>query len=166
MASRTRPTAPIMPVPVSESRRHVLRGLFCLTVAPALVTTIVSSPAEAASGRIEFRVVRGGFILGFGSGSGSLFFQGGRYRLKIGGVSIGATIGLASADFVGRVRNLRRASDIEGSYRAVGAGLAAAGGGAVARLRNSRGVELEVSGKQIGFKASVDLSGLRIRIAR
>ncbi|WP_409763403.1 hypothetical protein [Aestuariivirga sp.] len=135
-------------------------------MAPAVLTAMNASPAAAASGRIEFRVVRGGFILGFGSGTGSLFFRGDRYNLKIGGVSLGATIGLASADFVGRVRNLRRASDIEGTYRAVGAGLAAAGGGAVARLRNSRGVELEVSGKQIGFMASVDLSGLRVRIAR
>lgn len=166
MASRTRPTARIVPVPVSETRRRLLRALFTFTLAPAAVTAMNSSPAAAASGRIEFRLVRGGFILGFGSGSGSLSFKGQRYRLSIGGVSLGATIGLASADFVGRVRNLRRASDIEGSYTAVGAGLAAAGGGTVARLRNSRGVVLEVSGKQIGFKASVDLSGLRIRLAR
>ncbi len=79
---------------------------------------------------------------------------------------LGATFGAASAEFVGRVRNLREARDIEGNYTAVGAGLAAAGGGSVARLRNSRGVELEVSGKKIGFMASVDLSGLRIRLAR
>lgn len=79
---------------------------------------------------------------------------------------LGATFGAASAEFVGRVRNLREARDIKGNYTAVGAGLAAAGGGSVARLRNSRGVELEVSGKKIGFMASVDLSGLRIRLAR
>ena len=52
----------------------------------------------------------------------------------------------------------------EAMQAAVGAGLAAAGGGSVARLRNSRGVELEVSGKQVGFMASIDLSGLRIRL--
>lgn len=151
---------------VSKSRRTVLKNIFALAAAPAVVTALTVSPAEAASGRIEFRLVRGGFILGFGSGSGSLFFKGNRHPIKIGGVSLGATIGLASVDFVGRARNMSRPSDIEGSYRSVGAGVAAAGGGAVARLRNSRGVELEVSGKQIGFKASVDLSGLRIRLAR
>ena len=166
MITNTPSTKRTKPVRVSESRRRLLRALFSSTLAPAVLTAIGSSPAAAASGRIDFRLVRGGFILGFSSGSGSLSFKGDRYRLNIGGVSLGATIGLASVDFVGRVRNLRRASDIEGSYRAVGAGLAVAGGRAVARLRNSRGVELEVSGKQIGFKASVDLSGLRIRIAR
>jgi hypothetical protein len=161
MASGKRPDAP-----VSKTRRRVLRALVTATLAPAAAAGLMTGPAAAASGRVEIRVVRGGFILGFGSGSGSLFFKGNRYSLKIGGVSVGATVGLASADFVGRARNLRNARDIEGSYRSVGAGLAAAGGGAVARLRNSRGVELELSGKQIGFKASVDLSGLRIRIAR
>ena len=152
--------------PVVRTRRQALSTLVSLILAPAALTAIGSSPAAAASGRIEFRVARAGFILGLGGGSGSLFFKGERYRLSLGGVSLGATIGVASADFVGRVRNLRRASDIEGTYTAVGAGLAAAGGGAVARLRNSRGVELEVSGKQVGFMASVDLSGLRIRLKR
>lgn len=150
----------------SRSRRQLLRALFSVAVAPAVLTTMNASPAEAASGRIELRLVRAGFILGFGSGSGSLYYGGKRYRLNLGGVSLGATIGVASVDFVGRARNLRRPSDIEGTYRAVSAGVAAAGGGSVARLRNSRGVELEIRGKQIGFMASVDLSGLRIRIAR
>ena len=153
------------PAPESPARRRML-GTLLVALVPGALTTLHTSPAAAATGRIEFRVVRGGFILGFGSGSGNLFFKGDRYSLRIGGVSLGATIGASSAEFVGRARNLRRASDIEGNYRAVGAGVAAAGGGAVARLRNSRGVELEVSGKQIGLMASVDLSGLRIRIKR
>jgi hypothetical protein len=166
MTSKTRFTAQTASRQVNESRRHLLRTLLSVAFVPAALTAIQTSPAAAASGRIELRLTRAGFILGFSSGSGSLFYGGKRYRLNLGGVSLGATIGVASVDFVGRVRHLRRSSDIEGTYRAVGAGLAAAGGGAVARLRNSRGVELEVSGKQIGFMASVDLSGLRIRLAR
>ena len=108
--------------------------------------------------------VRAGFIVGFGSGSGTLRFNGKLYRLSVAVPP--ATIGIASADFVGKARHLHRSSDIAGTYTAVGAGLAAAGGGAVARLRNSRGVVLEVQARQIGFMASVDLSGLRLRLAR
>jgi lipid-binding SYLF domain-containing protein len=143
----------------------MLQVLAGAAAAPAAVTVLQSSPAEAASPRIEFRIVRAGFIVGASSGSGTLRFEGKRYRLRIGGVSLGATIGAASVEFVGRVRNLRKASDIQGNYTAIGAGVAAAGGGGVARLRNSRGVELEVRGKQIGLMASVDLSGMRIRLA-
>jgi hypothetical protein len=165
MTSDTEIIAATEDAPESRSRRRML-GALLVALVPGALATLHTSPAAAASGRIEFRVVRGGFILGFGSGSGNLFFKGQRYSIRIGGVSLGATIGASSAEFVGRARNLRRASDIEGNYRAVSAGVAAAGGGAVARLRNSRGVELEVSGKQIGLMASVDLSGLRIRLAR
>ena len=146
------------------SRRQVLGGVASLLLAPLAVGAAEASAAAGNSGRIAFRITRAGFILGMGGGTGTLTFNGKKYPLSIGGISFGATIGIASADFVGRVRRLRRASDIAGTYSAVGAGLAAAGGGSVARLRNSRGVELEVSGKQVGFMASVDLSGLRIRL--
>ena len=146
------------------SRRQVLGGAVSLLLAPLAAGAAEASAAAGNSGRIAFRITRAGLIVGVGGGTGTLSFNGKTYPLSIGGISLGATIGIASADFVGRVRHLRRASDIAGTYSAVGAGLAAAGGGSVARLRNSHGVELEVSGKQVGFMASVDLSGLRIRL--
>ena len=162
MVSKSRAPA----APVNTSRRRLVKAIAGIAAAPLALTALPVLPAEAGTGRAEFRLVRAGFILGFGSGSGTLRFNGKRYRLSVGGVSIGATIGVASADFVGRARNLYRTSDITGTYTAVGAGLAAAGGGAVARLRNARGVVLEVQARQIGFMASVDLSGLRLKLAR
>jgi hypothetical protein len=150
--------------PVSSSRRKVLRAVLSFAAAPVIATAAGASAAMAASGRIEFRIARAGLIFGVGGGTGTLLYKGQRFPLRIGGVSFGATIGVSSADFVGRVRKLRKPSDIEGTYRAIGSGVAVAGGGAVARLRNARGVELEVSGKQIGVMFSVDLSGLRIRL--
>ena len=128
-------------------------------MAPRTLRQRPATPVGSPSGSPE-----PGLSSAWGGGTGPLTFNGRKYPLSIGGISLGATIGIASADFVGRVRHLRRASDIAGTYSAVGAGLAAAGGGSVARLRKSRGVELEVSGKQVGFMASIDLSGLRIRL--
>lgn len=148
------------------SRRALLRSTLSIAAAPLALSGIADAAASEATGRISFRLVRAGFVLGFAGGSGRLRFNGERYNINVGGVSFGATIGASSADFTGRVYNLRRVSDIEGSYTATGAGLAVAGGGTTARLRNSRGVVLEVSGKQIGFMASIDLSGMRITLAR
>ena len=73
-----------------------------------------------------------------------------------------SAIGVASADVRGRALNLRRASDIVGTYTALGAGLAIAGGARTARLQNSNGVILELSGRQVGFEASLSLGGLTI----
>ena len=164
MASNDLCAAPTATVIVS--RRRLGQVLSTAVLSSGTLAFLNTVPAQAGTGRIEFELVRAGFILGFGSGSGTLRFNGERHRLSIGGISLGATIGIASADFVGRARNLYRVRDIAGTYSALGAGLTAAGGGAVARLRNSRGVVLELQAKQVGFMASVDLSGLRISLAR
>ena len=130
-------------------------------VAIALVGLPAPSYAQTGTGTVVFDVGKAGFIVGVGGGSGTLTFQGKTYPLRIGGVSVGM-IGISSADLVGRARNLRRASDIAGSYTAVGAGLAIAGGASTARLQNANGVVLEVKGTKVGFSASLDLSGLTI----
>jgi hypothetical protein len=129
--------------------------------AAAAMLIVATLPSQADSGAVRFRVGSAGFIVGVGGGSGTLTFHGRTYPLRISGVSLGM-IGVSSADLVGRARNLRRASDIAGSYTAVGAGLAVAGGASTARMRNANGVVLEVKGTKVGFSASLDLSGLTI----
>ena len=90
-------------------------------------------------------------------------FKGNSYRLSIGGVSAG-TIGVAGAKLVGAASNLRTAADIAGTYSAVSAGVAVAGGAKAATLQNSKGVVLQLQGKQVGFEASLRLSGLTISL--
>jgi hypothetical protein len=122
------------------------------------------APAEAATGNISLNVLSAGFIFGASGGSGLLTFQGKQYPLGIGGISAGATIGASGADLVGRAYNLHTASDIEGVYSAIGAGLAVAGGKSAAQLSNSKGVVLRLRGRQIGFMFSLDLSGMVISL--
>ena len=135
----------------------------------AIAAAAATSPAAAqgkADGTVELTIWRAGFIIGGSGGSGTLEFKGNGYHLAVGGVSIGATIGVARAEFVGEVFNLKQASDIEGTYTAVGASGAVAGGGGVAELQNARGVKLRISGRQIGLMVSIDLSGMQIAIRK
>ena len=108
-------------------------------------------------------VVGNHIIVGVGGGSGTLNFKGKRYGLSISGVSAG-TIGVASMNLVGTATNLRTAADIAGSYSVASAGLAVAGGGKVATLQNSNGVVLQLQGRQVGFEASLAVSGLTIAL--
>lgn len=71
---------------------------------------------------------------------------------------------MARTDFVGEVYNLKQAKDIEGTYTAIGASGALAGGAGVAELQNSRGVRLRVTGRQIGLMVSIDLSGMQVAL--
>jgi hypothetical protein len=135
-----------------------------LVSAAALAGLGLSTSAEAATGSVVLKIVSGGFIVGVGGGSGVLSFQGVRYPLSLGGVSLGATIGVSGTELVGTAFHLHDARDIEGAYTAASAGLAVAGGGGVVELSNARGVVLRLSGRQVGFKFSLAVSGLTISL--
>jgi hypothetical protein len=124
----------------------------------------LSTSAEAATGSVRLKIVSGGFIVGVGGGSGVLIFRGVRYPLSVGGVSLGATIGVSGTELVGEAFHLHDPRDIEGAYSAASAGLAVAGGAGVVQLSNSRGVLLRLSGRQVGFKLSLAVSGLTISL--
>jgi hypothetical protein len=132
-------------------------------VAAAFVLASASAPTFADTGTVNLKITKVGFIVGVGGGSGTLNFHGKTYRLSIGGVSAG-TIGAAGANLVGSAANLRSASDIAGTYSAVSAGVAVAGGAKAVTLQNSNGVVLTLRGKQVGFEASLSVSGLTISL--
>ncbi len=64
----------------------------------------------------------------------------------------------------GRVSNISRASDVAGVYGAAGAGLALGTGARAIVLTNQKGAVLQLTGKQVGLLANVDLSGLAITL--
>jgi len=139
-------------------RRHILQTLVAATAAAFLAS---SAPALADSGKVSLRFASGGFIIGVGGGQGTLTFRGRTYPLQIGGMSIGV-IGAAGGTLVGRALNLRQASDIVGTYSAIGAGVAVAAGASVVRMQNQNGVILELRGKEVGFEANAGLSGFSL----
>ncbi len=142
-----------------KSRRALRNGLIALaaTLVPALAT-----PSRAETGTVSFEIAKAGFIFGIGGGSGTLVFRGHRYPLSVGGLSFGATIGASKAELIGRAYNLRQASDIAGTYTAVAAGVAVAGGASGIRLQNGKGVVLDLRGRAIGLEFNANISGVEI----
>ena len=79
--------------------------------AAVLVTLLgVSTPSRAQTGTVRIKIVKIGFIVGVGGGSGTLNYHGHIYRFGVGGVSAG-TIGIAGATLVGTAYNLRSPAD-------------------------------------------------------
>jgi hypothetical protein len=137
---------------------------FIVAVATLLsVMLAIATPSQAQTGTVRLNVVKAGFIVGAGGGSGTLHYQGHNYRLSVGGLSLG-TLGVASANLVGTASNLHRASDIAGTYGAAGAGFTFVGGGQVATLQNEKGVVLTLRGAQAGFQASLGVGGMTISL--
>jgi hypothetical protein len=136
---------------------------YCFAAMLAMVPAVLPAPSQAqTTGTLVVEVSRAGFIVGVGGGRGVLTFQGRRYPFTVGGLSVGLTVGASAAQLVGRALNLRQPSDLAGTYSAIGAGAAVAGGASGIRLQNARGVILELQGRRVGFDLSVGVGGATI----
>ncbi len=131
----------------------------------AIVALGASAQASVAdSGRVSLTIYKAGWIIGGSGGSGTLSFQGRRYGLTTGGIDYGLVFGGSKTYLSGRVTNISKPSDVEGVYAAGGAGIAIGSGARAIVLTNQKGAILELSGKQVGLIANLDLSGLAITL--
>lgn len=122
----------------------------------------IASPSKAETGEVRVVFTKGGFIVGVGGGQGVLYFRGHRYPFKVSGASVGFTIGASTTQLVGKARNLRSASDIQGHYSAIGAGGALAAGAGGVTLQNEKGVILELAGGKVGVEVSAAVGGVSV----
>jgi hypothetical protein len=131
----------------------------------ALVAIVGMSRATYAdSGAVTLTIYKAGWIIGGSGGGGSLYFRGRHYPLSVGGIDYGLVFGGSKTVLRGRVSNIGRPSDVAGVYGAAGAGLAVGRGARAIILTNQKGAVLELSGRQVGLLANVDLSGLAITL--
>lgn len=134
------------------------RVLKCAAGAAAALTMLVgaATPSRAETCSIRLHVVKAGFIVGVGGGSGVLVCHGRAVRLSVGGIGIGS-LGVAAVDVRGTASNVRTPRDVAGTYGAAGAGATFVGGGQAATLQNGNGVVLQLHGPQVGFPVSLGL---------
>lgn len=143
-----------------------------MKIASAIRTALValvalaglSTASRADSGWVTLTIYKAGWIIGGSGGSGVLDFHGRRYGLSTGGIDYGLVFGGSKTVLHGRVSNIWRPSDVAGVYGAAGAGLAVGRGARAIVLTNQKGAVLELSGRQVGLLANVDLSGLAITL--
>ena len=143
-----------------------------MKIASAIRTALValaafaglSTASHADSGSVTLTIYKAGWIIGGSGGSGVLYFHGRRYGLSTGGIDYGLVFGGSKTVLHGRVSNIWRPSDVAGVYGAAGAGLAVGRGARAIVLTNQKGAVLELSGRQVGLLANIDLSGLAITL--
>ena len=141
-----------------------MRIFLSIIVALAAVLAGLASPARADSGTVNIQFYKAGWVIGGSFGKGVLNFRGQMYGLSVGGLSYGLTFGGSQTSLRGRVRNITRASDIEGVYGAGSAGAAIIKGAQAIVLTNQKGAILELSGTQTGLIVNLDLSGLALTL--
>jgi hypothetical protein len=135
-----------------------------LVALTAFAGAALASTAQADEGTVSLTIYKAGWVIGGSGGGGVLNFRGRSYGLSAGGIDYGLVFGGSKTVLRGRVHNINRPSDVAGVYGAAGAGLAVGGGARAIVLTNQKGAVLELSGRQVGLMANVDLSGLAITL--
>jgi hypothetical protein len=142
--------------------KKYLRTFVCAAALGIMGAASLATPSLAETGSVRVVFTKGGFIIGVGGGHGVLTFRGHHYPFAVSGMSIGATIGASTTQMVGRALHLHSPGDLAGSYSAIGAGAALAGGAGGVALQNARGVVLELHGVKVGLELSAAVGGVTI----
>lgn len=149
-----------------------MRKFVCLLVACVFVFSGSLAFSQSAQNQglpwdalIEFS---GGSVaagIGFSWGSGTLTQAGKTYPLKIEGLSVGS-VGLTKASAWGKVYNLKKLEDINGTYAAVGGAMAIIAGGAGVAMKNANGVVIDLFTNTEGVSFSLGTGGVKVELKK
>src|SRR5262252_10355799 len=120
-------------------RQLALGLMVAATLSLPLSTALAKGKTPDATLQLSQGSVAAG--IGFSWGGGTLTYRGKQYPVKVDGLSVGS-VGISRATASGSVFNLNSLDDFNGTYTAVGAGAAVAGGGSVATMQNQNGVRI------------------------
>jgi hypothetical protein len=129
----------------------------------ALPFSTAQAKAKAPDATLQLREGSVAAGIGFSWGGGTLTFRGKRYPVKVDGLSVGS-VGISRATASGSVYNLKSLNDFNGTYTAVGAGAAVAGGGSVSTMQNQNGVRINLRATTQGVKFTLGAAGVNLQI--
>ena len=131
-----------------------------VAIALALAGIGKCTAVQAQTAQIYIVLVKSGKM--FSSyGSGSLYFNSRRRRLRITGINLDA-LPLPRVRFDGAVANLNEGFEIAGTYHAAPGGYSLASSTTIARLENRYGVVLELHPIEMNQGITIDLAGMTI----
>ena len=113
-------------------------------------------------GHLEVAVAAG---IGYTWGRGELIYHGRLFRLRVNGLSI-ADVGVSSYTATGDVYNLKKPSDILGTYTALTVGATVGGGVTATAMQNGRGVMIRMIAMRSGLALTLAPAGMTISAAR
>jgi hypothetical protein len=141
---------------------HYSRVSAAMTLAGMLIAT-PAAMAQKPDATIYFGGGSAGLIVGANWGSGTLYYQGKKYPLKVSGLGVG-TVGVSHFSATGEVYNLKTPKDIEGTYGAGSASATAVSGASVLDMTNGAGVQIKARSKTSGVQLTLAASGVKIKL--
>lgn len=132
-------------------------GFLALSISAGGIAAAKTPDAQITIDETQF-----GFIIGGSVGDGVLNMNGKKHFFKIGGLGVGANIGISKMSASGDVYDLKKIEDFPGNYGRVGGSVAAGVGMGGMTLRNEKGVTLQLKGTTEGLQFDISASGVNI----
>jgi hypothetical protein len=122
-----------------------------------------AAPPAVADATITVTARSAGVGMGFVWGAGTIEYQGQRYPVRVDGMGIG-TAGMSSVTARGVVYHLHHVDDLNGQYTALGAGLEMGRGAHRLRMRNAKGVVIDVTAEGTGVQLGIGPRGITLQV--
>jgi hypothetical protein len=135
-----------------------------MTLAMMLLAGSLALAADAKKpvGTVTIQETQFGLIVGGSTGGGTLTFEGKEYPFKLGGLSLGANVGISKMSAKGEVYDMKNISQFPGTYTKLDATIALGGGMGGLRLKNENGVIMRLESRTKGLQLNIGMSGVTV----
>ena len=141
-------------------------GAFVLAATVLVGGLALAADAKKPSGKVIIDETQFGFIVGGSTGGGKLTFKGKEHDFKIGGLSVGANIGVSKMAAVGEVYDLNDLSKFPGTYTKLDAAVALGGGVGGLQMKNENGVIMRLESRTQGLQFNLGMSGVTVTMEK
>jgi len=119
---------------------------------------------KVPSGTVSISETQFALIVGGSTGGGVLTYQGKKYPFKIGGMSLGANVGVSKLSASGEVYDLTDISKFPGTFTKLESSITLGGGMGGTVLRNENGVIMRLTSTSEGLQLNLSASGVTVKL--
>lgn len=132
----------------------------------ALAGGAVAETPKQPVAQVSIDETQFGFIIGGSVGGGVLTYDGKKHPFKMGGLSLGANIGVSKFSATGQVYDMKDISQFAGTYVRLTGSVALGGGVGDMTLKNENGVIMSLKGTTQGLQLNAGASGVTVTMEK
>ena len=143
-----------------------IRKILSFLILGLSIVSFGSSAADAPkkpSGTVSINETQFALIVGGSTGGGVLTYQGKKYPFKIGGISLGANVGVSKLAASGEVYDLTQLSKFPGTFTKLESSITLGGGVGGTVLKNENGVIMRLTSTSEGLQLNLSASGVTVK---
>jgi len=142
-----------------------LRTILVILISIFFVATPALAAEQTPSGTVKIESTSVAAGVGVQWGDGMLTFEGKDYKFSVKGLNAGIALGIAKIKAEGEVFNLKKVSDLSGTYTALESGVAIVKGfPSGLTLESTKGVVINLKSEEKGIRLNATLGGVRIKL--